>query len=314
MENNKIPYRGLSNFGNSCYFNSSIQFLKPVFDTITLSSNYDQTVFETLSIYYKNYYNRDQLFNKYRYICAKINSNGGQQDSDEAILVLLDDIISIKNEYIKKTFDFDVKYKNLIKCSKCKKFKICNDGNDQIEVVLISKYFTQGSDISYDTVKFSNFLGHVLNKENIDLEFIKTFRNETSCDCNKNCVMMQTVLTDMPKFLIIYINRCDGINSTKAYGKLQIANQFEITTPESLEKRCTNENFSNKNHTYNLYGIVIHSGRSIHGGHYYTYSKDVQTDEWYCCNDSSVEKINNFDQNREDIQSNCSALLYIKNN
>ena len=313
MEDKKIPYLGLSNFGNSCYFNSSIQFLKPVFDTLALTIECDQNIFEIVSSYYKNYYNTHHLRNKYNYICNKIKSNYGQQDSDEAILVFLDDILSIPNKDIKKIFDFSIKYKHLVKCSKCKKFKICNDGNDQIDNVLISKYFTQNIH-SHNTTNFNDFLGSILYRENADDDLIKTFKNETLCTCDNKYITIETVLTDMPKFLIIYINRCSSNVSYKKDNRLQIANKFEITTPKSLEEYCINKNLSNILHTYDLYGIIIHSGRSISGGHYYAYSKNVQTNDWYNCNDSTVTKIDNFNLNDEYIQSNCSALLYIKKN
>lgn len=44
---------------------------------------------------------------------------------------------------------------------------------------------------------------------------------------------------------------------------------------------------------YNLLSIVVHSGSSLHYGHYYTYLKTESSGifEWYQANDSSVTKV-----------------------
>ena len=39
--------------------------------------------------------------------------------------------------------------------------------------------------------------------------------------------------------------------------------------------------------TYSLYGMSKHSG-SLNGGHYIGDVKDIDTNKWYNCNDSSV--------------------------
>merc|ERR1712025_460171 len=41
---------------------------------------------------------------------------------------------------------------------------------------------------------------------------------------------------------------------------------------------------------YNLHAVLVHSGNSAYGGHYYSYVKSPSqySDSWYCMNDSSV--------------------------
>lgn len=314
-DNNNIqPYNGLHNFGNSCYFNSSIQFLKSIFDTIISSSHeLSDDIVKILFEYYEYYYNQNHLLNKYQYICKKIHSNFGQQDSDEAILTIIDDIMSSLNSSSKEIFNIGIKYQHLITCSRCNKFKICNDGNKQIENVIISKYLSTHLK-STNEVPFNKLLGNMLNKEYADDEIIKTFKKEQSCNCDNVGITIQTVLTDVPKFLIVYINRCLYDRQHKLNGKIQIASKFEITTPSSLEDRCANKPYHDISHKYALYGIIIHTGNTRNSGHYYTYSKNHNTNVWYMCNDKSVHEVENFDPNDSNIQSNCSALLYIKNN
>lgn len=59
-------------------------------------------------------------------------------------------------------------------------------------------------------------------------------------------------------------------------------------------------------HIYDLYGVVIHSGRSTRSGHYYSYVK--KQNRWFCCNDESVREINNLDQ----VLKQKAYLLFYK--
>ena len=43
---------------------------------------------------------------------------------------------------------------------------------------------------------------------------------------------------------------------------------------------------------YSLYAIVVHSGYSSDGGHYYTYAREPdKPDQWYIFNDSKVRHL-----------------------
>ena len=250
----------------------------------------------------------------YDYICQKLKSNGRQQDSHEALSTLLDDIVDKMSDENKSIFSVRVKYNHLIKCRKCDEFKICNDGVEQINNYLISYCFTDPR-INYNiTMPFNEFLGSVLKRESIDKSVMETFRKENKkCNCDINCLGMQTVLTNMPKFFIVYVNRCNFAKQTKIFDRLSISDNFSITTPVSLENRCKYGIKTNMDNTYNLYGIVYHSGNSMNGGHYYTYIKSVSDKDWYLCNDSNIMKMDCFDYNDTTIQQNCVILLYIKN-
>lgn len=41
---------------------------------------------------------------------------------------------------------------------------------------------------------------------------------------------------------------------------------------------------------YELYAIIIHSGNAL-GGHYYSYIKDLKTNQWLCFDDESVSVV-----------------------
>jgi ubiquitin C-terminal hydrolase len=311
---------GLDNYGNSCYFNSSLQLLKPVFDTLLQNFNkYDNDLKNKIVKYYSVYKDNDNLKKMYSYICEKLSSNKRQQDSHEALSVLLDDIVDNMSDENKSIFSVRVKYNNLIRCSNCNEFKICNDGVEQINNYLISYCFTDPNMNRYMNIHkqmpFDKFLGSVLIRENIDTSLLNTFRKENKkCNCDIKYLGMQTVLTKMPTFLFVYVNRCSFERQTKIFDKLSISDKFSITTPVSLENRCKYGEKSNVNNTYNLHGIVYHSGKSMNGGHYYSYIKNIIDQSWYLCNDGIVNKINDFDYNDINIQQNCVILLYIKKN
>jgi ubiquitin C-terminal hydrolase len=314
--NNPFDISGLNNLGNSCYFNSSLQLLKPIFDTLLSKigfNSYNNQLKNEIREYYNTYTDKDKLKTKYEYICNKLNSNGEQRDCHESLSILLNDIVDKLSENDKSIFSIRVKYNNLIRCSNCSQFKICNNGVEEFDNYLISYCFTNNK-INNNPIPFDKFLGSVLQRECINENLMKTFRQENKkCTCDISNLGMQTVLTNMPTFLIIYVNRCNHIDQSKLFNRLLISENFSITTPESLENRCRNGKKKDVIHTYNLYGIVNHDGGSMNGGHYYTYIKSVSNQKWYLCNDNNISKIKHFDSNDIKIQQNCVILLYIKN-
>jgi len=57
--------------------------------------------------------------------------------------------------------------------------------------------------------------------------------------------------------------------------------------------------------TYKLYGVSHHSG-SLSGGHYVCEVSNVNTGQWYSCNDGSVSKISK----PESSSSSAYVLFY----
>lgn len=70
---------------------------------------------------------------------------------------------------------------------------------------------------------------------------------------------------------------------------------------------------------YECYAVIVHAGRSIDGGHYYSYVRDSSTHDqyaWYCCNDSKVTKVRIGSREPADIQdkvfrSGTDAVPYL---
>ena len=64
-----------------------------------------------------------------------------------------------------------------------------------------------------------------------------------------------------------------------------------------------NDNTAN----YKLFAVANHIGNSIHNGHYTAYCRDINTNDWYCYNDSAVTPIP-----ESQIVSNQAYLLFYK--
>lgn len=88
----------------------------------------------------------------------------------------------------------------------------------------------------------------------------------------------------VPEFLTLTLNRfiykqgTDGqIQNVKIMDQLEYPDEISVET-WSLDGQCTVER-------YQLTSIVVHSGSSIHHGHYYSYAKHT---DWYLANDSQI--------------------------
>ncbi|KAL3685759.1 hypothetical protein R1sor_003781 [Riccia sorocarpa] len=83
-----------------------------------------------------------------------------------------------------------------------------------------------------------------------------------------------------PNVLVIQLKRFENIYGGK------------IDRHIAFEERLSLAGFMCRNSKdarpeYSLYGVVVHSGHSQDGGHYYAYVKEPRG-KWYCCNDASV--------------------------
>lgn len=309
MESINIPINGLINFNNSCYFNASLQFIKPIIDKLYCTYPNDTYIQSLLFNYYKIYTNSSELRNKYIDISTKIKSNFAQEDSCQSLELLLDEI----NNSFKK--NINVEFKQLIRCTQCNEYKILNEERTDTTPILISHELNNVN--NNENILFDKFLGSILTKEqaNPSLNAYKEFKKSTNCNCSEKNIIMQTVLTNMPQFLIINTNRTKFVSinrSIKSKSLLQISNEFNITTPDNLNNRCNGSDSTDISNEFVLSGIIVHSGSSIGSGHYIAYMKDYNTQKWYECNDNSIQHITNFDSNSNEIQSNCHVLLYIK--
>lgn len=105
-------------------------------------------------------------------------------------------------------------------------------------------------------------------------------------NATKKIIFTRENAKDPPDFLILTLNRfvysvANG-NNTKIMEQIDYPNIIEIKTYSE-----NNELIIEK---YSLLSIVVHSGSSLHYGHYYTYMRYGNND-WYLANDSVVTKV-----------------------
>ncbi|XP_002972625.2 ubiquitin carboxyl-terminal hydrolase 25 [Selaginella moellendorffii] len=106
--------------------------------------------------------------------------------------------------------------------------------------------------------------------------------NKYQCEkCKKLSVARkQLSIYQSPNVLVIQLKRFENFLG----GKIDAHVEFE----EELKLRShMSKNSPDVHPDYSLYAVVVHSGFSQYGGHYYAYVKDPRG-QWYCCNDSFV--------------------------
>ena len=88
---------------------------------------------------------------------------------------------------------------------------------------------------------------------------------------------------------------------------------FPITDLD-ISRMIADENKNDsKCYKYDLYSVINHVG-SIDGGHYYSYCKDEDTDQWFKCNDEEVSALSNTVSNERNsiVTPSAYLLFYIR--
>ncbi|MBA3239206.1 MAG: ubiquitin carboxyl-terminal hydrolase [Parachlamydiaceae bacterium] len=276
VENGPI---GLTNLGNSCYLNSSLQMLFSISDVRDLinkdgpNAKKDEllaTLFDLLNI--KNVNESANLTRKLRTILLKkgldgLNGNGvsGQKDAHEVLNIILDEL---KFSPMKIGF----------------RFKSNNDPSrtsltDVQATYELSVELTDSKDIT----PFQDVINRYFEDEIMPLDTHVTMDDQEVFDLKK-----APEILNLPSHLIISLNRFKaiGLGPKRNLQKIMTPIQFPVDKTVLLP-------FGNKKIQYEIIGYVNHHGQTLRSGHYTANVKNCQDpvgeQRWIQCNDSNVK-------------------------
>lgn len=115
------------------------------------------------------------------------------------------------------------------------------------------------------------------------------------------------VLRTAPEYLILSLNRFEYDKHTNVFRKVFTRMNY----PRILSVHVSPPSAPRSTAKYSLVLIIVHTGYTLHGGHYYVYARDMRSDdEWFLFNDDIVTA-----SSYEAIMDNCaqysSATPYV---
>ena len=320
--NTSSDFKGLKNFGNSCYSNVIIQILTSIPDFLNiLYKRYslvenendlflDYPILSRILEIISNYKSKNTSLasNYLREIVNKFDTSGSQNDAHEFLVFLLNqlntELIKIEKKYnIKNNLDTNSadktnddgegEWEEVKKGGKTMK-QI--NSIENFETSILGEVF-QGiikQDIIQKGKSSSNcqiepfFTLHLDNDESsIESMFEKFFKKKMIEDSGDKYI--QSFMEKCPS---IFIVNAKGFYYDKKYQKI-VKIKKELIFGEKLifKKEYVSPHLRNKNIEYELIGIVVHKGNLATEGHYICYCKDNKDKTWFYLDDNKVIKV-----------------------
>ena len=306
---------GLYNVGNSCYMNAMLQQLYSIdaFREWIINFSYNQhvsdideqtlnkieamkSIFEYMSGE-KEIYLKPLMYNK-------LGHTGNQEDSVLFAQFGWSDVFKLFEQekfeqYSAGYPDDDYLYnsRQLYINSSCKISELLksNKKYDSVKADKIKKEFESSEE-------WLSKFEELWHDNELELDYEKEFN--TFCNQKNLVEKAQTRKSLFPidgQFMIT-LNRAD-------YDSLN--RPIKVNTSVEPNELLTSKNINEpgKNKKYKLTGIIIHSGKSCNGGHYYSYKFNAKDKKWYEYNDSCVTQVN-YDDIRDNIYTNAVAFTY----
>ena len=331
ISNASSDFKGLKNFGNSCYSNVIIQILTSIPDFINvlykrynLIENEDDLfvdypilsrVIEIMSNYKSK--NTSLASNYLQDIVYKFDITGSQNDAHEFLVFLLDrlniELLNIENKY--KIINNS--NENNINTEKEEPKEEPKDDEKEDEWEEVKK----GGKTMKQTNSIKNFktsiLGEVFqgilkqdiiqkgnSKSNCQIEPFFTLHLDNEENSIENMFekffQKKYIVDSGDKYIQSFLEKCPTIFIINAKGfyydkKKQtiVKIKKELIFKEKLiiKKEYVSPYLRNKNIEYELIGIVVHKGNLATEGHYICYCKNNKDKSWFYLDDSKVIKV-----------------------
>ncbi|CAF3472259.1 unnamed protein product [Rotaria sp. Silwood1] len=181
---------------------------------------------------------------------------------------------------------------------------------------------------------YINITNTIHNSSNLQFVFDCYFQKEELKDDNQyrceHCRSLQdaeryTILKTAPEYLILSLNRFEYDKKTNTFRKVFT----KINYPKVLNVNINPSQNSRNNSIltkYCLVLIIVHTGYTLHGGHYYVYAREIKplltklnnndqedyfsNDEWFLLNDDIVQ-MSSYEAMIENCAQYTSATPYI---
>ena len=327
--NYSSDFKGLKNFGNSCYSNVVIQILTSIPDFLNiLSKRYsivenendlylDYPILSRIIEVISNYKTKNTSLasNYLKEIVNKFDRSGSQNDAHEFLVFLLDqlniELLKIENKYkINNDLNNDNNKDKDIDNNK----NINNDEGEWEEVKKNGKTMKQTNSIkNFHT----SILGEVFQGI-IKQDIIQKGKSSSNCQIEpfftlhldndgksieemfEKFFKKKIIEGSGDKYIQSFIEKCPNIFIVNAKGFyydkkyqtiIKIKKEFIFGEKLILKKDYVSPHLRNKNIEYELIGIIVHKGHLATEGHYICYCKDNKDKTWFYLDDNKVIKV-----------------------
>ena len=330
ISNISSDFKGLKNFGNSCYSNVIIQiltsipeFINVLYKRYTLVENendllIDYPILSRIIEIMSNYKSKNTSLasNYLKEIVYKFDSSGSQNDAHEFLVFLLDrlniELLNIENKYkiINDTNDL-----NNISKDNIDEKKISNDDEGEWEEV------KKGGKTMKQTNSIKNFKTSILGEVFqgiLKQDIIQKGNSTSNCQIEpffslhldneeptiekmfEKFFKKKTIEDSGDKYIQSFLEKCPNIFIVNAKGFfydkknqtiIKIKKELIFGAKLIINKDYVSPYLRNKNIEYELIGIVVHKGNLATEGHYICYCKDNKDKTWFYLDDNKVIKV-----------------------